>query len=99
VIVLDTSGLLAAIDGSQTRHVQAAAALLAAGTPRILSPFVLAEMDYLLMTRVSTTAAARLLQEVADGAYQLESFDADDVASAKEILGRYPDQQLGQNEE
>jgi hypothetical protein len=95
VIVLDTSGLLAAIDGSQTRHVQAAAALRAAGTPRILSPFVLAELDYLLTTRVSTTAAARLLQEVADGAYQLESFDADDVASVNEILGRYPDQHLG----
>jgi predicted nucleic acid-binding protein len=95
VIVLDTSGLLAAIDGSQTHHVQAAAALRAAGTPRILSPFVLAEMDYLLTTRVSAAAAARLLQEVADGAYQLESFDADDVASINEILSRYPDQRLG----
>jgi predicted nucleic acid-binding protein len=95
VIVLDTSGLLAAIDGSQTRHVHAAAALRAAGTPRILSPFVLAEIDYLLMTRVSASAAARLLSEVADGAYQLETFDADDVASANQILGRYPDQRLG----
>lgn len=95
MIILDTSGLLAAIDASQTHHVSAAAALRDAGTPRLLSPFVLAELDYLLTTSVSSSAAERLLREVADGAYQLESFDADDVASVIHILHRYADQTLG----
>ena len=52
MIVLDTSGLLAAIDGSQRHHRAAAAVLAAASAPRILSPFVLAELDYLLGSRV-----------------------------------------------
>jgi predicted nucleic acid-binding protein len=95
VIILDTSGLLAAIDGSEAHHAAAARALLASESPRLLSPFVLAELDYLLAMRVSPRAARALLDEVARGAYQLESFDADDVAAALVILERYADLDLG----
>jgi predicted nucleic acid-binding protein len=95
VIILDTSGLLAAIDASQTHHMAAASALRDSGVPRLLSPFVLAELDQLLTTRVSPSAAAQLVREVADGAYQLEAFDADDVASVIEVLHKYGDQDLG----
>jgi predicted nucleic acid-binding protein len=42
VILLDTSGLLAAIDAAQHRHTDAAASLVAAQPPLLLSPFVLA---------------------------------------------------------
>jgi predicted nucleic acid-binding protein len=95
VIVLDTSGLLAAIDASQRDHRPAADALRAAGPPRLLSPFVLAELDYLLSTRVSTAAASALLTEVAAGAYQLESIDTADVAACLDVIGRYRDLALG----
>jgi predicted nucleic acid-binding protein len=95
VILLDTSGLLAALDRSHRYHAAAAAALRAAGEPRLLSPFVLAELDYLLSTRVSTQIARALLGEVAAGAYQLESFAAVDVARATEILDRYASLSLG----
>lgn len=71
------------------------AALLASDGPRLLSPFVLAELDYLLSTRVSGRVARAFLTEVADGAYQLERFDGDDIAEANEILGRYEDLDLG----
>jgi predicted nucleic acid-binding protein len=95
VIILDTSGLLAAIDASQTHHRAAAAALRQVEAPRVLSPFVLAELDYLLATRVSRTAEQALLGQVAAGVYQLESFDAADVARANEILDQYADLDLG----
>ena len=95
MIVLDTSGLLAALDGSQRQHAAAAAALRSADGPRLLSPFVLAEMDYLLSTRVSTAVARAFLGEVAGGAYQLEPFASDDVAAASAVLDRYVDLQLG----
>jgi predicted nucleic acid-binding protein len=94
LIILDTSGLLAAIDASQRHHSAAAAALVEARVPRLLSPFVLAELDYLVSTRVSTRAAHALLREVADGAYQLESFDSEDVARALEIQKRFDDLDL-----
>ncbi len=95
MIVLGTSGLLSAIDGSQTHHQAAAAALRRAGAPRLLSPFVLAEMDYLLTTRVSAAAATALLREVADGAYRLEPFAPEDIDRVLELLERYHDLQLG----
>ncbi len=93
--MLDTSGLLAAIDASQRHHAAAAAALRASEGPLLLSPFVLAELDYLLATRVSTKAAVALLDQVADGAYRLEPMTAGDIARASEIIGRYRDLELG----
>ena len=95
MILLDTSGLLAAMDASERHHDAAASALLTAGGPRLLSPFVLAELDYLLTTRVGATAARALLAEVGRGAYQLEPFDAIDVTSALGHLDRYGDLALG----
>ena len=47
VILLDTSGLLAALDSAQRAHAEAAASLTEATPPLLLSPFVLAELDYL----------------------------------------------------
>jgi uncharacterized protein len=95
VIVLDTSGLLAAIDAKQHQHDAAAAVLRQASGPLLLSPFVLAELDYLISTRVSTTAAQALLGQVSAGVYRLESMNADDVAAASEIIERYRDLELG----
>lgn len=95
MIIVDTSGLLSALDASQSSHAASAAALRASGPPRLLSPFVLAELDYLLSTRVSTRVARAFLDEVAGGAYQLESFSPSDVAGAITILDRYPKLDLG----
>jgi predicted nucleic acid-binding protein len=89
VIVLDTSGLLAALDGSQHQHRQAAEVLRDAAGPFLLSPFVLAELDYLLATRVGPHAELALLAEVSRGAYRLESFSPDDVAAARDVIERY----------
>ena len=89
MILLDTSGLLAAIDAAQRHHAAAAAALAAAAPPWILSPFVLAELDYLLVSRVGVPAERALLAEVARGVYRLESFGADDVEAADRVIGRY----------
>jgi predicted nucleic acid-binding protein len=95
VILLDTSGLLAAIDRSHRQHAKAASSLRQAGGPLLLSPFVLAELDYLLATRVGADGQQALLEEVARGAYRLEPFSAEDVASAALILNRYRDLRIG----
>lgn len=95
MIVLDTSGLLSAIDARQRHHSACAAVLTEATGPFLLSPFVLAELDYLLGTRVGTQAQLALLDEVARGAYRLESFSSADVAAAREVMNRYADLRLG----
>ena len=95
MILLDTSGLLAAIDAGQRRHAVAAEALAASRPPRLLSPFVLAELDYLLATRVGSAAQLALLAEVARETYRLEEFSGNDLDRARAIIERYDDLALG----
>src|SRR5467141_18988 len=47
VIVLDTGGLYAALDANEALHGRTVAALVASTPPRVISPFVFAELDYL----------------------------------------------------
>lgn len=95
MIVLDTGGLYAALDANEALHGRAVAALVASAPPRLLSPFVLAELDYLIGTRVGHDAQLALAGEVARGAYQLEGFGADDVADARRVMERYADLRIG----
>jgi predicted nucleic acid-binding protein len=95
VILIDTSGLLAAIDSSQRMHAACAEVLGDSTGPFLLSPFVLAELDYLLGVRVSAAAQDALLAEVERGAYRLEPFLASDVAAARRTLQKYATLKLG----
>ncbi|MEP7378027.1 MAG: PIN domain-containing protein [Chloroflexota bacterium] len=95
MILVDSSGLLAAIDSSEEDHARALRALAAAEAPLLLSPFVLAELDYFLAKRIGSSAGIALLEQVSAGAYQLEPFDKDDIATAIEVLGRYGDLGIG----
>jgi predicted nucleic acid-binding protein len=95
VILLDTSGLLAALDASQRQHEAARRALAQAPPPWILSPFVLAELDYLLATRVGQSAERALLAEVGRGVYRLETFEASEIAAAERVIARHADLEIG----
>ena len=95
MIVLDTGGLYAALDANEALHGRAIAALVAATPPRAVSPFVLAELDYLIASRVGHQAQMALVDEVARGAYQLELFSSEDVGDAKRIMERYADFRIG----
>lgn len=95
MIIADTSGLIAAFGVDADRHRQARAAFEDDPGPVILSPFVLAELDYLLLTRAGIKAELQLLQEVAGGVYELASFERADTSRAAEIAERYADLKLG----
>ena len=92
---MDTGGLYAALDANEALHGRAVAALVAATPPRVVSPFVLAELDYLIASRVGHHAQMALIDEVARGAYQLELFSSEDVGHAKRIMERYADLRIG----
>ena len=94
MILVDTSALLSAMDTDDPDQRRTAAALRSSRGPRLLSPFVLAELDYLLARRVGPSAARRLLDEVIRGAYRLEPFDTDDIRRAAAIIDRYRDLDL-----
>ena len=64
MIIIDTGGLYAALDANEDLHGRAVAALVSAEPPRVLSPFVLAELDYLIGKRMGHEAQMALLTSV-----------------------------------
>jgi hypothetical protein len=95
LIVVDTSGLFAALDADSRAHEAARAVLVAERDPPLLSPFVLAELDYLIAARLGPVTAVGLLEDVAAGAYALASFAASEVGAVTTVLRRYDDLALG----
>ena len=95
MILLDTSGLLSALFPDQRHHVECARALLASRPPRILSPFVLAELDYLILKFAGVETEMLLLDEIARGAYELAPFAVTDVEEATRIIDAHRDLRIG----
>jgi predicted nucleic acid-binding protein len=95
VIIADTSGLLAAFGADQNRFEPARRAYADDPGPVILSPFVLAELDYLLLSRAGAKAELALLNEVADGVFDLASFTRADMSQTVAVLERYSDMGIG----
>jgi len=95
MIVCDANALYIAYDRSEPRHQLVVAALRAERQARLLSPFVLAEVDYLLATRLGVIVEDQLLADVEDGVYQLCAFETDDVRAARSLVSTYKDLNIG----
>jgi predicted nucleic acid-binding protein len=95
LIILDTSGVYAFKDESADEHAAVVQAIESDPGPFILSPFVLAELDYLVSERLGQQVEREVLEDVANGAYELAEFGPDDVVAAMELIDRYADLRLG----
>jgi uncharacterized protein len=95
LIIADTSGLLAAFGAGEAENQQAQAAYQEDPGPVVLSPFILAELDYMLLSRAGLKAEQQFLQEVADGVFELAAFSRADVSQAAGVVARYPDLRIG----
>lgn len=96
MILLDTSGILAALFADQRHHEECAKALRAAKPPRIISPFVLAETDYLIQKHGGVKAEMLFLEDVADGGYVVAPFDdRDDLEYARQVIFMYEEHGIG----
>ena len=90
MILLDTSGLIVALVRDEIDHQAAKRVLDAERAPLILSPFVLAELDYLVLRRGGVRAEAALLRQVERGLYELASFANRDVAGRSRARNLWP---------
>ncbi len=95
MILLDTSGIISALFADQNRHKACADAIRDARPPRIITPFVLAEVDYMIQKFAGVATELEFLREVADGAYDLVQFDASDVKQCMRIIEDYKDLNIG----
>jgi uncharacterized protein len=95
VILVDTSAALQLASSTAQRHADVVEVVDRLAGPFLLSPFVLAELDYMLGTRHGQAAQLAMLDEVAEGAYELAEFGRTDVKSAAKVIRRYGDLQIG----
>ena len=95
MIIADTSGLLAFFSESG-RHHEAVVAWLERNNPvMVVSPFVIAEVDYLVATRKGVEVELAVFRELASGAYELPAMNSDDLGLASEVVERYRDLGIG----
>lgn len=95
MIIADTSGLLAAMDPDELHHDTCREVVEGADTSLVLSPLVLAELDYLVAKKLGQDAELAMLDDVAAGAYSLAVLEAGDVAAIRRIVERHGDLGFG----
>ncbi len=95
MIVADTSGLLALFNRREPAHDAVRTIVEAEDEPLVVSPFVVAELDHLVSTRLGVIAELDALSELSNGAFDLATFTTDQLARAHDVIARYRDQEIG----
>ena len=95
MILVDTSAIIAALSRKQREHEACARALRDSTPPRILSPFVLAELDYFIQKYSDVDTELRFLTEVSKRVYELAPFSPEDIDKAIVVIDQYRELHIG----
>lgn len=94
-MIVDTSALLAFFDTDEPDHTRVATVFGEATEPLVVSPFVVAELDYLVASRLGVSAELAVLRELTGGAWDLPAIDIEGLGQARAVIERYADQDIG----
>ena len=94
-MIVDTSAILAFFDRDEPDHEALTAVLSQSSEPLVVSPYVVAEVAYLIGTRLGVAAEIAALRELAGGAWELASIDSTDLMGTVPIIERYADHAIG----
>ncbi|MBI2892762.1 MAG: PIN domain-containing protein [Deltaproteobacteria bacterium] len=94
MIVADTGGILALLNG-QDEHHGAVRDLYERDGAWILPWAILPEVDYLAGQRMGDQVARAFVADLKDGLFTVDAGVAKDLPRATELLARYADQKLG----
>jgi uncharacterized protein len=94
-MIVDTSALLAYFDTDEPDHEAVARVIDTSRELLVVSPYVVAELDYLIATRVGLDAELAVLRELSTGAWELASFGEPDLELAATVITKFHDQRIG----
>ena len=95
MLICDTSALVAYFDASDAHSARVCEVIEADPGPFVVSPYVVAELDYLLATRRGVDSELAALTELSGGAWELSSFEPEALRDAAALIDRYRDQDIG----
>ncbi len=94
MIILDSSALYALLRAEDSRS-QDVFDVLRHESCRVVSPYVVAEIDYLFLTRYGVREELLVLDELASGNFELPSLGPSDVLACAAVLSRFHDHAIG----
>lgn len=94
-VVADTGALYALVDASDAWHSRVVAWWERHGADVVIPSVTLAEVTYLLQTRIGPAAEHAFVESLAEGELALDEFDPADLPRAAELMHRYADFPLG----
>ncbi|MGH3714968.1 MAG: type II toxin-antitoxin system VapC family toxin [Micromonosporaceae bacterium] len=94
MILLDTSGVIAAYNQRDAEHAAARDVLTGTTEPMVISPLVLAEVDYLAAKYLGPSASVVVLSELEQLA-TVASFTNEDLRAATRLVSQYLDLNIG----
>lgn len=95
MIVVDTGVLYSFFVGDDPHHQNATAVLTSGDELLIVSPLVLAELDYFILSRHGVDPELLMLTELQEGLYEIPPFGSDDLVAARGLIARHADLRIG----
>ncbi|HEV3144029.1 MAG TPA: PIN domain-containing protein [Gemmataceae bacterium] len=94
-LICDTGAIYALYDADDVHHAAAKAVVEAEIGPLFLPIVLLAEIDYLLTSRLGTDAALDFLESIESGSFVLVIPSSEDLSRCRELIAQYRDLPLG----
>jgi uncharacterized protein len=96
-VIVDTSVLFAYFVRSDPAHEVCTGAVEGRQPHEdlVVSPLVIAELDYLVASRFGVAAELNVLRELSSGAWEIAALDVDDLGAVAKIVEKYGDQDVG----
>ena len=95
MIILDTGAMFSYLVASDPHHEAVASIFAANSAGFVLSAFVIAELDYFVLTRLGVRTELAFLADIASGAYELPVLSAADLIACAGVIDKYADHRVG----
>ena len=94
-MIVDTSVLLAYFNSREPSHKAVFTMIQETRAARVISPFVLAELDYFLLTRSGVGRESAVLRALQTPAWEIATITDTHLGAATELIERYADERIG----
>lgn len=95
MIVVDTGVLYSFYVANDPNHGRAVELFREAEQDLVVSPYVMAELDYFLVTRIGVPAELAVIEDLCAGGFELPAITSADVLTCQRILAARADHQIG----